>query len=80
MGFFFMSTVFLFPEEKPVSAAPTPQQATAPSIPSIPPDQMDAKVDVDMRYYNDLMNCIPQESASIPLMMHCMLEQVSLTV
>jgi hypothetical protein len=27
-----------------------------------------------------LMNCIPQESASIPLMMHCMLEQVSLTV
>nr|XP_022292317.1 sperm-associated antigen 17-like isoform X8 [Crassostrea virginica] len=67
-------------EEKPaVSAAPTPQQTTAPSIPSIHPDQLETKVEVDMRYYNDLMNCVPQESSSIPLMMHCMLEQVVAT-
>ncbi|KAK3098986.1 hypothetical protein FSP39_024961, partial [Pinctada imbricata] len=68
-------------EEKPaVSGAPTPSaQQTAPSVPSIHPDQLDLKPEVDMRYYNDLMNCIPQESASVPLMLHCMLEQVAAT-
>jgi len=36
----------------------------------------DAPVEVDMRHYNNLMSVVPQESTSIPLMMHCMLEQV----
>lgn len=36
-----------------------------------------AAFEVDMKCYNELMNCVPLESVGIPLIMHCMLEQVS---
>jgi len=36
-------------------------------------------VEVDMRHYNNLMSAVPLESTSVPLIVHCMLEQVFIT-
>ncbi len=31
---------------------------------------------LDMRYYNDLMDSVPMEAVSVPILLHSMIEQV----
>jgi len=62
-----------------VSGAPTPAGQPTGSVTSLNLAETLEQPQVDMRYYTDLMNCVPQESASVPLILHCMLEQVTTT-
>ncbi|XP_078088010.1 sperm-associated antigen 17 [Mustelus asterias] len=63
-----LSTTTLTNRRKSTSASLTVAREKGVSIPPL-----------DMRYYNDLMNLVPLESLSVPLILHCILEQVVAT-
>ncbi|XP_016780307.3 sperm-associated antigen 17 isoform X3 [Pan troglodytes] len=78
--------------EKPVLEAMPTSEAPQPAVPAPgkkkaqyeepqapPPVTSVVTTEVDMRYYNDLLNPIREEFISVPLILHCMLEQVVAT-
>ncbi|RXM33918.1 Sperm-associated antigen 17 [Acipenser ruthenus] len=69
-------------DQSVISAAPTPtgkKKAIAEDIQPPVQETCILTTEVDMRCYNDFLSLIPPECVSVPLILHCMLEQVVAT-
>ncbi|XP_069026480.1 sperm-associated antigen 17 [Embiotoca jacksoni] len=60
----------------------TPQSKKKPVQEVVPPNQETKlpplSIDMDMCYYSSLLDLVPTEACSVPLILHCMLEQVAI--
>ncbi|XP_054608540.1 sperm-associated antigen 17 isoform X2 [Dunckerocampus dactyliophorus] len=66
------------PPEPPPVVLPQSKKSGRPPPPK--KVQLPLTTDVDMHHYNSLLDHVPAEACSVPLILHCMLEQVVLIV
>ncbi|XP_061620123.1 sperm-associated antigen 17 isoform X3 [Phyllopteryx taeniolatus] len=62
------------PAETGATVSPRSKKSGRPPPPKKAPSSL--TTDVDMNHYNGLMEHVPAEACSVPLILHCMLEQV----
>ncbi|XP_072315549.1 sperm-associated antigen 17 [Eucyclogobius newberryi] len=68
------------PVVEPVVSAPLNRSKKKQAPEESQSTQETLTTDVNMSHYNKLLDTVPPEACSVPLMLHCMLEQVVLTL